>query len=116
MVLGALMLWVCWRMARHLRIVARLLLALGLFVVFDWLSPQIYYLWYLVIFDGLPLQWVAGYLPRPLDAAKILALMGPDSLSAHARTLLGWGMIGVALLSKGTNARGPSTRTGPWVD
>lgn len=115
-VLAALMLWLCWRIVRKQRLALRLILALGLIVLFEWLSPQIYYLWYMAVFDGLPLNWVAGYWPHPVSAAKVLTLQAGDSLSAHSRALLGWAMIGIALFVRGQRRKGPPGRAGPWVD
>ena len=41
----------------------RLVAAAGLFWVFLWLSPQVYYAYYQLIFDGLPVQIVIGWPP-----------------------------------------------------
>ena len=75
---------------------ARIMSAFGLFFLFVWLSPQVYYVYYRMIIDGLPQQWVIG-APRWGEAFGYLTFTGPGSLSAHGQGLLGWLMIGLAL-------------------
>ena len=41
----------------------KLVVALSGFFLFVWLSPQIYYTYYLFIFEGLPIQSVVGKPP-----------------------------------------------------
>lgn len=74
-----------WRFLLHLSI------DLGLVALLCWLAlsiaPQIYYGYYLVLFDGLPLQAVA----RPLSGEQFLSLVlleGKSSLSHHLQGLL----------------------------
>ena len=97
LLLALLVLLATWSLARRRRIVTRLLAGLGVIVVFEWLSPQIHYLWYMAVIDGLPLQWVIPAYPRPIAAWEVLSLQLPASLSAHGRAVLGWMVIATAL-------------------
>lgn len=115
-VLCVIMLWLCWRVVRREPLWLRLVLALVLFLLFEWLSPQIYYFWYMVVYPGLSLQWVVGFWPRPPDVLSTLALQRSDTLSGLSRALLGWGMIGLALLARGRRQSGPGAKSGPWAD
>ena len=77
--------------------VVRLLVALVTFYVFEWLSPQIYYLYYIFLLD-VPWQMVIGVPPSPGSVLKLLAFGDNANLSYHARGLLGWLLIGLALI------------------
>lgn len=77
---------------------ARTAIALVLFWAFEWLSPQVYYLYYWMIIDGLPVQSVIGPPPGPAHIARLLTFSESHSLSAHGRGLLGWAMLAAALL------------------
>jgi hypothetical protein len=68
-----------------------------LFILFVWASPQGYYTYYRLIFDGLPAQSVVGALPRPQQIAALLTFQHPASLSTHGVGLLGWAMLLAAL-------------------
>ena len=77
----------------------RILGALAIFYLFVWLSPQVYYLYYLTIIEGLPLQWVIWPPYRgPVDALLLLVFQGPHSLSAHGQGLLGWSLLAAPFL------------------
>ncbi|NNK77370.1 MAG: hypothetical protein HKP40_01530 [Litoreibacter sp.] len=76
----------------------RLLLALGLFYLFVWLSPQVYYTYYRFIIDGLPAQVVVKAPPFPSDVILLLAFRSDASLSFHGQGLLGWAMIFLTLV------------------
>lgn len=95
--LAAATLWGTWRLTRHWRWPVRLLAAMGMVVIYEWLHPQVFYLWYLVVIDGLPLQWVIGALPDPSSGWRVLAFEERASLSAHGRGVLGWMCILLAL-------------------
>lgn len=78
---------------RELAIWVRLLGAFGLFWLFVWLSPQVYYEYYRLLFPGLPAQWVIWPPRSPVEALSLLVLQGPHSLSAHGQALLGWSLL-----------------------
>lgn len=68
-----------------------------LFITFVWASPQGYYTYYRMIFDGLPAQSVLGPLPPPQELLGLLTFTGKATLSAHSVGVLGWAMLAVAL-------------------
>ena len=89
-------------MVRVGRVVPRtvaLLLAIAGFWAFEWLSPQIYYSYYMTQFDGLPVQNVIQSPPSPAKLFNILTFQDEFTLSAHGRAVLGWALIIAALLS-----------------
>ncbi len=98
LVLAALTLSVFVKIACHLSRPARLMLALLVLWVFVWLSPQIYYLYYLVLIDGLPLQNVVQMPPGPTDIMRLLGFGGKASLAHHSQGLMGWMLILISLL------------------
>ncbi|MEL6479339.1 MAG: hypothetical protein AAFR17_18580 [Pseudomonadota bacterium] len=73
------------------------LLVPGLFWLFEWLSPQVYYLYYQSIFEGLPWQIVVGPMPLPGDIVALMTFSGPATLSAHGRGVLYWAMAAMAV-------------------
>lgn len=79
--------------------------ALAIFWVYLWLSPQIFYLYFLLLIEGLPLQWVAR-VPGPADTLRSLSFTGSGQISRHAEGVLGWLLFAVSL-------RSPSRGVGP---
>lgn len=75
-------------------------LALAVFILFVWLSPQLYYQYYRVIFDGLPQQIVVRVWPDLVDTARILTFTHRPTLSFHGQALLGWALILLSLRPK----------------
>ncbi len=71
-----------------------------LFISFVWLSPQAYYTYYRMIFDGLPAQSVIQAPPRPEELLAFLTFTREATLSAHSVGLQGWLMLVVALLPR----------------
>ena len=65
-------------------------LALVAFWTFIWLSPQVYYTYYLALFDDLPLQSVIGPPPSPSICFQLLLFSERATLSAHSLWALGW--------------------------
>lgn len=70
------------------------------FISFVWLTPQGYYTYFRLIFDGLPAQPVIGAPPRPEELLALLSFTGEVTLSAHATGVLGWVMFVVAMLPR----------------
>ena len=91
LVLGVLAL--ARRMYRRGQLGRRLLWAAGLFWVFLWLSPQVYYAYYQIIFEGLPVQIVIGWPPGAETVLRRLVFAGPATLSAHGQGVLGWVLV-----------------------
>lgn len=85
----------------------RLLLAPVYLWIFVWLSPQVYYLYYMTLFDHLPLHSVVQSPPRPSQIMHLLSFTGKAALSQHATGVLGWGLIVLAIAGERAV---PSTR------
>ena len=81
--------WMVQDRPMALRLVSAVL-ALWLFV---WLSPQIYYLYYMLLFDGLVFKSVLSSPPSLAELFEILFLRSDSTLSNHGKTLLGWILI-----------------------
>ena len=96
-VLFVLVIYVVDRVGSAVPRLAALGLAIVGFWLFEWLSPQIYYFYYLTLFDGLPMQSVIQTPPSPGKLLRIISFQDEQTLSAHSRGLLGWAMIVVAL-------------------
>lgn len=71
--------------------------AIFLFWAFVWLSPQIYYLYYLWLLPDLPTQWVIQKPPDVIELLRLLTLSAKANLSDHSKALLGWLMIAASL-------------------
>ncbi len=100
LVLAGGMLGLTLRVTRTLSLAFRVVAALVLFALFDWLSPQIYYAYYLAIIPGLPFQAVVAATPDPMAILRLLTFSGSHDLSAHGRGALGWAMLGAAMLNR----------------
>ena len=97
LVLSVAMVGVIYLATRKLpRLAAAGVAVLG-FWAFDWLSPQVYYIYYMTQFDGLPLQTVIRYPPSPQSVIRLATFHDEATLSAHGRGLLAWMLIAVAL-------------------
>lgn len=95
-VLSLVLLGLAWRLMRGRYWALRFGIALLLFFGFVWLSPQVYYTYYLTLFDGLPWQVVVKDPPGPQALAALLTFQGPGSLSAHSQGALGWLLLVMA--------------------
>lgn len=96
-VLALLTLFLIWKLARGHRWWVRLLMGVLVFFLFVWLSPQVYYSYYLMIIDTLPVQIVIQPPPDPLYLGRLLLFIDRANLSHHSQGLLGWAIIAVAL-------------------
>ena len=73
--------------------------ALMVYYLFVWLSPQVYYQYFHLLFDFLPNQWVVFPPPNPIRLFEFLTFTGPQSLAGHGQGLLGWALIVVPFLN-----------------
>jgi len=78
----------------------RTLAALAVFWVFLWVSPQVYYFYYQILFDGLPWQIVLTLPPTPRAIIELLTFSGPATLAGHAQGVLGWALFLLGPLAK----------------
>ena len=95
--LAAALLWAVSRLRGR---AVRLAAALMLFSLFVWLSPQVYYLYYQAIFDGLPWQVVVKPPPGPGRILRLLTFTEQASLSGMSQGALGWAAVLVAVLAR----------------
>lgn len=98
MVMFAFLIYAMTRLRGHWA--RRLSIALIGIYLFTWLSPQVYYSYYLLVFDGLPLQIVVGAPPTPAHIFGFMTFSGDQNLSVHGQGLLGWGMIITSLSTR----------------
>jgi hypothetical protein len=89
-VLFTVTVYVAWRLLRNFPVWVRPVGSLVLFYVFVWVSPQVYFQYYHLLFEFLPDQWVIFPPPSPVKAIEFLTFSGPQTLSAHGQGLLGW--------------------------
>ena len=97
LVLFVLTVMAMWRLARRVSVFVAIPVALVLFWAFSWLSPQIYYFYYMTQFEGLPWQSVIHPPVGPVEIAKLLFFQGEARLSEHSRGVLGWALIASAI-------------------
>ena len=92
--MGVAVIWLGYRLMRRRRKRrTRMVIALALLWLFVWLSPQVYYTYYIFIIPDLPWQSVIRTPPGPVDMFEILSFSGRQDLSAHSKGLLGWALI-----------------------
>ena len=77
----------------------RITAAFAVFWVFLWLTPQIYYVYYQIIFDDLPWQIIVRLPPSPDSLLDRLLFRGPSTLSNHAKGTLGWALLALGFLA-----------------
>ena len=80
----AVMLWI----SKRLSLWGKLVTAIAVFWWFEWLSPQVFYVYYWMIMDGLPMQLVVNLPPSPQKLLAIMSFTGPATISAHSRGIL----------------------------
>lgn len=98
LVLSAFLIWLFWLTIKRLNIWIRPMLALVFLYVFIWLSPQIYYLYYLVIFDFLDFKNVIHPPFNPLTLLNLLTFTESGKLADHGKGVLGWILIILSFL------------------
>ncbi len=97
LVLTVICVAVCLKFARGRQWPFRFANAFVLFVLFVWLSPQIYYTCYIFLLD-VPWQIVIGAPPTPGELVRLLTFSDRANLSFHGQGLLGWLLMAIALL------------------
>lgn len=91
--LFAITLAVAWHGLHRLGPILRIIGAFALLWLFVWVSPQVYYMYYYMIFPDLPLQWVIWPPSGPTKPLQMLFFQYRANLSAHSQGLLGWCLI-----------------------
>ncbi|MBO6815404.1 MAG: hypothetical protein JJ891_11120 [Rhizobiaceae bacterium] len=67
--------------------------------LFMWLSPQVYYLYYRILFSDLPLQTVIGQPPDIESLLRMVSFTANQNLSDHSKGLLFWLMTAAGTCS-----------------
>ena len=75
------------------------LLGLAIFYLFLWLSPQLYYLYYLTLFESLTWQVVVAAPPSLGQLFALLQIPADASLAEISLGVLGRGLLLVTLLT-----------------
>jgi len=83
-------LWLATSLMKRVAWPVRLTIALVLFFAWVWLSPQVYYTYYMTLFEGLPWQIVVKDPPGVGHLLGMLSFTGAANLSAHSQGVLGW--------------------------
>ena len=96
----SMMIFLSLKLFRNKPMIVRIMVAIGLFYLFVWLSPQLYYAYYILIFEDLPIQLVIKAPPSIGPLVKILTLQNNIRLSDHSLAFLGWVLISLALLKR----------------
>ena len=89
---------IVWRCVKGWGRVWRVVFALGVFWGFLWLSPQVYYAYFWMIFENLPVQIVVRTPPGVGEVARLLSFTGKASLAQQGQGVFGWLLIATALL------------------
>ena len=97
LLLSAVALGFTWLLVQRRPLIMRVPVWLVVFITFVWASPQGYYTYYRLIFDGLPAQSVIKAPPPPQELLALLTFTGPVTLAAHSVGVLGWLMFVVAV-------------------
>lgn len=96
-VLSAIMMLALTALAVHISrgraIAVRVVVPLAVFWAFVWLSPQVYYTYYMFLFEDLPLQSVIKSPPGPKRIVRLLTFTERPTLAVHSAGIMGWAMI-----------------------
>lgn len=97
LVLFAFTIGLFWKISSRYNLLVKVLCAIVFIWLFIWVSPQIYYLYYIQIFNDLPYQNVIQKPPSPLEVLKTITFFANSSLSNHAKGIVFWAMMLIAL-------------------
>jgi len=103
------LMWVLCRLSRGRSVMVSVLLSLVLFYLFVWLSPQIYYSYYWLIMENLPVQNVIKRPPSFYKIADFMFFQGRATYSNHAKGLMNLAMISLAVWSSTRRVSGKRT-------
>ena len=93
--------WLVMRFGRNRARALRVWLAVMAYWAFLWLSPQIYYFYYMILIEELPWQSVIKRPPSLTDVLSLLSFTDVPSLSNHAKGVLGWGLVLIGISGAG---------------
>ncbi|MEM9329710.1 MAG: hypothetical protein AAGA53_00185 [Pseudomonadota bacterium] len=92
-ILCAFTVWLFLKISTRFALWVKLLLSIVVLWFFVWLSPQIYYTYYWMIFDNLPVQIVIRWPPNLAEVFELMTFTGSNNLSAHSKGALFWIMV-----------------------
>ena len=95
--LAAVTVWLFRKISSRSGLIVKLGIAVLMLWLFIWLSPQAYYLYYIQIIDGLPLQNVIQAPPGPVELFHTVSFSGKGNLSEHSKGVLFWIMVGIGI-------------------
>ena len=116
--------WIAFRAARGMTavrvgfrrragsLIGNLVLTLGCYFAVWFLSPQLFYIYYRLIFADLPLQWVIGASAQVDRFALALTLQPGSSLAATATGLYFWLLVSLTIFVHVTSWRLEQIRIG----
>lgn len=102
LLLFSLCFYICFQFTKSRSLPINLVIFCTIFFLYVWLSPQIYYMYYMLIFDSLPMQIVIHAPPTPWSLIKLLSFQEKASLSNHSKAILGWVLIAVINIQRKT--------------
>lgn len=98
LILSLVVLAIAWRMMKGRGLIIRLSIAVISFFLFVWLSPQVFYTYYIFIFDEVDWQNILKRPPAFLALAEYISFQGRATLSAHSKGILFWALMALALI------------------
>lgn len=87
-----------WKLTKRCNIFFKLGLSVSILWLFVWLSPQIYYSYYLFLFDDLEFKNITKRPPTAADIVSLMTFSNRVDFSNHGKGLLGWGLIFLSLV------------------
>lgn len=97
LLLGIITIWIFLKISSRFARPVKVCLAVVFLSVFIWLSPQIYYFYYLMIFEDLPTQIIIQWPPSISEIYRVITFSGNANLSEHSKGALFWIMIIISL-------------------
>ena len=82
-----------YKLTRITPIVLALPIAVATFFIFVCVSPQIYYFYYMALFEHLPLQNVVQAFPSPAQIFNLMIFRSDVTSSAHSLGVLAWALV-----------------------
>lgn len=111
--MGLIFIWLARRFSKFDNRVLRVVWVFLLFYLFVWLSPQIYYFYYYLVFESIPFQNVIKFPPSLGAQFSLLMFSNGADLSAHSKGILIWLMIFSALFRNNSRSvKSELNRTG----
>lgn len=93
LILSVTVLLISWRIMKGRKFIVRVGIGIIVFFLFVWLSPQIFYTYYIFIFDEVDWQNVIKRPPAFTALAEFVFFQGRTTLSAHSKGILFWMLI-----------------------